>query len=138
MGDKRYNDKWNDVSLAAIERRNQHTKDALEKLKKIDRAKLSVADQLNYDLFQKDLEQDIESFQYKQFLAPVTQQGGIQTQDELAQFINFQTVKDYEDWIARLNAFPVLMDQTLDLMREGKTRKHYASEDRDAESSGAD
>ena len=40
------------------------------KLKKIDRAKLSVADQLNYDLFQKDLEQDIERFQYKQFLAP--------------------------------------------------------------------
>ncbi|CAN5600304.1 DUF885 domain-containing protein [soil metagenome] len=120
LGDKRYNDKWSDVSLAAIEKRNQHTKDALEKLKKIDRAKLSVADQLNYDLFQKDLEQDIERFQYKQFLAPISQQGGIQTQDELAQFIIFTTVKDYEDWIARLNAFPVLMDQTLDLMREGK------------------
>ena len=120
MGDKRYNDKWSDNSLAAIERRNQHTKDALEQLKKIDRAQLSVADQLNYDLFKKDLEQSLESFQYKQFLAPISQQGGIQTQDELAQFINFTTVKDYEDWIARLNAFPVLMDQTLELMREGK------------------
>lgn len=120
LGDKRYNDKWGDNSLAAIEKRNQHTKDALEQLKKIDRAKLSVADQLNYDLFKKDLEQDIERFQFKQFFAPISQQGGIQTQDELAQFLIFTTVKDYEDWIARLNAFPVLMDQTLDLMREGK------------------
>ncbi|MEO6587798.1 MAG: DUF885 domain-containing protein, partial [Pyrinomonadaceae bacterium] len=120
LGDKRYNDRWNDLSLAAIEKRNQHTKDALENLKKINRTKLSIADQLNYDLFKKDLEQSIESFQFKQFLAPISQQSGIQTQDELAQFIIFTTVKDYEDWIARLNAFPVLMDQTLDLMREGK------------------
>ena len=61
LGDKRYNDKWTDVSLTAIERRTQDTKNGLERLKKIDRAKLSVADQLNYDLFQKDLEQSLES-----------------------------------------------------------------------------
>lgn len=107
LGDKRYNDKWGDNSLAAIERQNRHTKDALENLKKIDRSQLSFADQLNYDLFRKDLEQSIEGFQYNQFLTLITQQGGIQTQDELAQFIVFTTVKDYEDWIARLNAFPV-------------------------------
>ncbi len=120
LGDKRYNDRWGDASLAAIERRNDHTKETLEKLKAIDRTQLSVADQLNYDLFKKDLEQDIERFQYKQFLLPISQSSGIQTQDELAQFLRFQNVKDYEDWIARINAFPVLMDQTLELMREGK------------------
>ena len=76
----------------------------------------------------------LESFQYKQFLAPISQQGGIQTQDELASFLTFQTVKDYEDWIARMNVFPVLMDQTLDLMREGNSENITASEDRDAES----
>lgn len=123
LGDKRYNDKWSDISLAAIERRNNHTKETLENLKRIDRAKLSVADQLNYDLFKKDLEEDIERFQFRQFLAPLSQQGGIQTQDELAQFLPFGTVKDYENWLARMNAFPVLMDQTLELMREGKSRK---------------
>ncbi len=71
LGDKRYNDKWSDLSLAAIERRNQHTKDALEQLKKIDRAQLSVADQLNYDLFKKDLEQSTSSvFNINSFLLP--------------------------------------------------------------------
>ncbi len=120
LGDKRYNDKWRDNSLAAFKKRNDENKAALEKLNKIDRSQLSVADQLNYDLFKKDYEQSIESFQFKQFLAPLSQQGGIQTQDDLANFLNFQTVKDYEDWLVRLNALPVLMDQTLDLMREGK------------------
>lgn len=120
LGDKRYNDKWSDISLAAIERRNNHAKETLETLKRLDRAKLSVADQLNYDLFKKGLEEDVERFQFKQFLAPLSQQGGIQTQDDLASFLSFETVKDYEDWIARMNAFPVLMDQTLEVMREGK------------------
>jgi len=37
--------------------------------------------------------------------------------------MSFETVKDYEDWIARMNAFPVLMGQTLLLMREGVKQK---------------
>jgi uncharacterized protein (DUF885 family) len=120
LGDKRYNDRWEDRSLAAIERRHRRNTEVLEKLKKIDRSQLSVSDRLNYDLFQKDYEESVERFQFKQFLLPVSQQGGIQTQDELAQFLQFRTVKDFEDWIARMNAFPVLMEQTLELMREGK------------------
>ena len=120
LGDKRYNDKWRDNSPAAFEKRNNENKAALEKLNKIDRSQLSAADQLNYDLFKKDYEQSIESYQFKQFLAPLSQQGGIQTQDDLANFLSFQTVKDYEDWLARLNALPVLMDQTLELMQAGK------------------
>jgi len=120
LGDKRYSDKWSDISLSAIERRNNHAKETLETLKKIDRAALSVADELNYDLFRKNLEEDTERFRFKQFLAPVSQQGGIQTQDDLASFISFETAKDYENWIARMNAFPVLMNQTIKLMSEGK------------------
>src|SRR3954463_4458525 len=57
MGDRRWNDRWGDQSLEAIHKREAHAKDALERLKKFDRTQLSAADQLNYDLFQKDLEQ---------------------------------------------------------------------------------
>src|SRR5947207_11540405 len=59
MGDRRWNDRWGDQSLEAIRKREEHAKDALARLKKFDRAQLSPADQLNHDLFQKDLEQDI-------------------------------------------------------------------------------
>ncbi|CAN5350979.1 DUF885 domain-containing protein [soil metagenome] len=120
LGDKRYNNRWNDESLTAIKSRNQHQIETLSRLTKINRAELSDKDKLNYDLFQKDLESALDNFKTQLYLLPINQRGGIQTSDELAEFLQFQTVKDYEDWIARLNAFPVLMEQTLALMKEGK------------------
>jgi uncharacterized protein (DUF885 family) len=123
LGDKRYNDRWADRSLPSFERRQQYRIATLNRLKKINRAQLSAADQLNYDLFKKDLEENIEGNKFQAYLMPLSQQGGIQTQDELAEFISFDKVKDYEDWIARLNAFPGYMDQTIALMREGQAKK---------------
>ncbi|MEP6822329.1 MAG: DUF885 domain-containing protein [Chthoniobacterales bacterium] len=123
LGDRRWNDRWDDDSLEAIQKREAHTKDTLERLKKIDRANLSVADQLNYDLFQKDLEQGIAGFRFRRYLLPINQRGGIQTADELGDLLRFQTVRDYEDWLARLKAFPVSMDQQITLMYEGMKSK---------------
>ena len=120
LGDKRYNDRWGDQSLEAIERRQQHRLETLEKLKKINREELSAKDRLNYDLFKKETEESIESHKYKSFLLPISQLGGIQTADELAQLLQFRTAKDYEDWIVRLESFPAYMEQTLALLKEGK------------------
>jgi prolyl oligopeptidase len=122
LGDKRYNNRWNDLSLEAIRKGNERNVQALAKLKQIDRAGLSEANRLNYDLFQKDLENSIESFQYQFYLLPINQSGGIQTTDDLANFLSFETAKDYDDWIARLNAFPAYTDQTIGLLREGKAK----------------
>jgi uncharacterized protein (DUF885 family) len=119
MGDRRWNDRWGDQTLEAIRKREEHTKDALVRLKKIDRTQLSPADQLNYDLFQKDLEQDIEGARFRSYLMPINQRGGIQTLDELTDRLRFENLKDFEDWVARLKAFPTLMDQNIALMREG-------------------
>ena len=119
MGDRRWNDRWGDQSLEAIRKREEHAKDALVRFKKIDRSQLSPADQLNYDLFQKDLEMDIEGAKFRTYLMPITQRGGIQTLDELGDRLRFETLKDFDDWVARLRAVPTLMDQNIALMREG-------------------
>jgi len=119
LGDRRWNDRWEDASLAAIEQRHGHASDVLARLKKIDRRKLSPKDQLNYDLFQKHYETATEEHAYHWYLAPLNQREGIQTADELADALRFETVKDYEDWIARLRSFPAYLDQTIALMREG-------------------
>ena len=119
LGDRRWNDRWDDASLETIRKQEDHARAALERINKIPRAKLSAADQLNYDLFRKDLESDIAGFRFRQYLLPIDQQGGIQTADELTEQLRFQTVKDYEDWVARLRSFPQLMDQTMALLREG-------------------
>ena len=123
LGDRRWNDRWGDQSLDAIRKREAHTTDALARLQKIDRAQLAAPEQLNYELFQKDLKDDIEAAKFREYLMPINQRGGIQTSDELADQLRFENVKDYEDWIARLRAFPTLMEQDLALMKEGASAK---------------
>jgi uncharacterized protein (DUF885 family) len=123
LGDRRYNDRWEDASLENIERQHQHRLETLKRLEAIQRARLSAADQLNYDLFRKDLENEIEAHRFRLYLLPVNQRGGIQTADELSELLRFQTVKDYEDWIARMRTLPTYMDQTIALMREGVRAK---------------
>ena len=53
-GDRRYNNLLPDLSAAAIERSHQLDQKVLENLAKIPRAPLPVAEQLNYDLFERD------------------------------------------------------------------------------------
>lgn len=119
LGDRRYNDRWTDVSLAAFERRHERNKQVLQRLTAIDYEGLSPADQLNYTLFQKDYTTAVEGHSYRWYLLPLDQREGIQTENELADALRFATLKDYRDWIARLRAFPAYADQTVALMREG-------------------
>lgn len=119
LGDRRYNDKWGDGSLSATERRHQHGLELIARLKKLDRSALAEADQLNYDLFIQDCERDAEGYGFRGFLRPINQLGGIQTVNEIADSLRFETLKDYEDWLARLRALPDQIHQDIAVMREG-------------------
>jgi uncharacterized protein (DUF885 family) len=119
LGDRRWNDRWEDRSLDSINRQHSHNVEVLAKLKAIDREALSPSDQLNYDLFSKDYENEIESHRYRWYLIPINQLWGVQNMDDLANALLFERVKDYDDWLARLRAFPSYIEQTIVLMREG-------------------
>src|SRR5205085_5527326 len=77
----------------------------------------------NYDLFQQEYQMRAEENQFHWYLVPLNQRGGIQTANELGDALRFDTPKDYDDWIARLNRFPAHMEQTIALMRQGM-REH--------------
>ena len=119
IGDRRWNDRWDDLSSQSLDAQHQHKRQLMEEISAVNRAALSEADQLNLDLFKRDLKMDIEGQPFHLHLMPVTQRDGIQLADELADSLRFETVKDYEDWIGRMNAFPVYMEQTIALMRQG-------------------
>ena len=119
LGDRRWNGRWEDASLDAIQAEHAHEVQVLETLKAIDRAQLSAPDQLNLDLFQRDYEVELEEYTYGWYLIPLYQREGIQLADGLADSLRFETPQDYEDWIARCRAFPTYMDQTMALMRQG-------------------
>jgi uncharacterized protein (DUF885 family) len=129
LGDRRWNDRWDDLSLSAIEADHQHNLQVLAQLRAMERERLPAADQLHYDLFRRDYETWVEEHRFKWYLVPVNQVGGIpegvkqppgiQTAYQLAGNLRFETVQDYEEWITRLGGFGTYVEQILVLMREG-------------------
>jgi uncharacterized protein (DUF885 family) len=118
-GDRRYNDRWTDLGLEAIARREAADREALARLRAIDRAQLSPADRLNYDVFAWQLERDVERQKYREYLRPLSQRGGVQTADEIVEVLPFADERDYLDWIKRLERVPAMVEQTTALLREG-------------------
>lgn len=125
-GDARYNDRWPDMSAAGIARRHQHDRDTLAALRAIPRAGLTPAEQLDYDLFAREYEQRLATHAFKPWLWQIDHQGGIQTLSEVTEILSFRSVKDYEDWIKRLQGVGPLVDQHIALLdeavREGRTQ----------------
>ena len=120
LGDNRFNDKLNDTSYETILKRQGETRELQETIKKIDRSKLSEDDQLNYDLYLQGIEKQIEGFQFLSYLIPIDQMGGIQIGFAgISNYMPFNNVKDYENYLARMRAFPTKLDQTIDLMKRG-------------------
>ncbi|HEX4300183.1 MAG TPA: DUF885 domain-containing protein [Gammaproteobacteria bacterium] len=120
LGDYRYNDKWPDVSLAAVQKRHAEDQQALADLLKIDRSALSTQDQVSYDLFKWLGDDDNDSYKFHEYLFPLNQLDGIQTIGDIAtQSLRFETAKDYQDWLTRLKTFGPYMDQTIALLQQG-------------------
>ncbi|TDK23449.1 DUF885 domain-containing protein [Luteimonas aestuarii] len=118
-GDRRYNDRWTDLSLDAIAARQAADREALATLLAFDREALNDADRLHFDVMRWQLEKSIERQQYREYLRPVNQRGGPQTIAQIAEVLPFATTRDYRDWLARMAALPRRLEQVVVLMREG-------------------
>lgn len=123
LGDRRWNDQWKDRSVRAHYQRERHHEEVLKQLRRVRRGELSPEDQLNYDLFQYINTQRKERLALMTYLMPLNHRHGIQTANELADALRFETVKDYEDWITRLTRFPDYVDQTIELLKHGLIRE---------------
>ncbi|HUP61325.1 MAG TPA: DUF885 domain-containing protein [Thermoanaerobaculia bacterium] len=120
VGDRRYNERLTDRSADAFERRRVHDRETLQRIEAIDRSKLSDDDRINYDLFLLHSRNAVEGDRYPFELMPMTQQGGVQDLlSELAQAIPRDTVKDHEQFLVRMRAFPRAVDDTIALLRRG-------------------
>ena len=120
LGDKRWNDKLDDFSQGAIDSDLEHTKRVLARFEAIDTTGFPTQEALNKTLMVRNLRMDLEGAQFKPWEMPVTQFGGIHIgMPDMVSVLSFENVKDYQDYIARLKALPVLFDQTEIQMRKG-------------------
>ena len=118
------NDRWTDVSAAAVARRKAELDLPLKALATIDRAKLGPEDALDYDLFKRRAEARLEGRRFPWELMPLNQLGGIQ--QSIPQMLGDQmptrTAADYDAIVSRLRGITVLVDQTIAAMKEGLRR----------------
>ena len=122
LGMHDYDHLWPDVSLEAIEKRHERDMAVLRQLDEIDQSKLSPADRINYQLFRQERATRVEGHRFGGYLLPINQRGGLQDAGNLADSLRFEKEADYEAWLARMEAFPSYVDQTIELMREGMRR----------------
>ena len=124
FGDYRYNDKLADYSLDAIAQRNKTNQAFLSRLEAIPTTGFSDQDQLSHDLLVRVLEQRIADFNLKEYEMPINQQNGIHTSlADLPLSVPFDSVKHYEDYIARLHQIPRVLSQTTEVLRAGMKDK---------------
>ena len=139
LGDRRWNDRWGDNSLDAIGRRHEHNREVIVKLARVNRAALSPADQLSYDLFKKRYETDIEGFQYRWYLLPLNQLGGVHTVNQLAENLRFRNPQRLRRLAsAAKSSSPAHRPDRSGADALGNQRTNHSSQDRFAVSSGPD
>jgi uncharacterized protein (DUF885 family) len=93
-----FDDRWTDVSLDAIARRQREIQAPLNVIASISRAALTPADQLNYDLFQRDLDLANEGTRFKSEYLAISQMGGVQQQvPETLDISPRASVQDYQN-----------------------------------------
>jgi uncharacterized protein (DUF885 family) len=124
FGDDRYNDQLAEYSLAAIVERHKTDETFLARLKAIPSNGFSDRDRLSHDLLIRVLELRIADFDLKEYEMPINQQNGIHTSlADLPLSVPFDSVKHYEDYVARLHQIPRVLNQTTEVLRAGMKGK---------------
>ena len=84
----------------------------------------SDQDRLSHDLLLRVLKQRITDFDLKEYEMPINQQNGVHTGlADLPLSVPFDSVKHYEDYIARLHQIPRVLSQTTEVLRAGMKDK---------------
>ncbi len=129
IGDDRYNDRF-EVSISPEWRQRSLavTRDFLERARAIDASKLDGQELLSYQVFVYNLERHIGAAKYPAHLLPINQ--FYSTPDYFAQLGSgsslhpFRTIKDYEDFLKRVDGFLAWVEQAIVNMNEG-IEKNY-------------
>jgi uncharacterized protein (DUF885 family) len=120
LGDKRYDDQLTDYSVAAYDAQLARGRAYIEKLAAIDPTGLPDQVQLSRDLLLRQLIDSQEEARFKPWELPVNQQNGFHADlPRLVGQLSFDTVEDYDHYIARLNKVPAAFQQITENMSTG-------------------
>ncbi|GLG84449.1 DUF885 domain-containing protein [Acinetobacter calcoaceticus] len=121
LGDLRYNNRWTELSKNQIEKDKKSTQNFLKRFEAIDSTGFSATDQLNKDLMIYQLKETLKSYDLKLYEMPFNQMWGLHLQfPGFISSIPFDNAKQYQDYIARLKQIPLILDQGVQLAKQGQ------------------
>ncbi|HEX4783401.1 MAG TPA: DUF885 domain-containing protein [Candidatus Sulfotelmatobacter sp.] len=124
FGDYRYNDKLAERSLAALAEFHKTNQAFLARLQAVPTTGFDDRDQLSHDLMVRVLQQRITDYDLKEYEMPINQQNGVHTSlADLPLSMPFDSVKHYQDYIARLHQIPRVLNQSTEVLRAGMKDK---------------
>jgi uncharacterized protein (DUF885 family) len=119
-GDYRYSDRLDDRSLAALSAEHASDQNFLAHLRAIPTAGFPEQDALSHELLLRTLQQHSDDYELEEYEVPVSQMNGPHVDlADLPLSVPFQTLKQYEDYIARLHQIPRAFAQTEKVLRAG-------------------
>lgn len=124
IGDYRYNDRWSDISLAHVRQQKEDIEKWLARFSAIDTSGFPEQEKLNQSLMIRNQKEALEGIVLKSYEMPVDQFNGAHLQ--LAQFVAvvpFDSGRHYEDYLARLHGVPRLLDDVIEILRQGEKDK---------------
>ena len=124
IGDKRYNDRWSDLSETG-RRANLHALSAIaDRIKELDLSEFDAQDKLSAALLVRSVREAEESERFKEWQMPIDQIHGIHIDiPQLVASIPFDSGDDYENYLHRLRAIPLLFSQLENNLRQGLIEK---------------
>jgi uncharacterized protein (DUF885 family) len=124
LGDYRYNDRWSDNSLAHIQQQKEAIGKWLERFNAIDTNGFPEQEKLNQSLMLRNLNETLDGMELKTYEMPINQFFGAHLQ--LAQFVALvplDSTKHFEDYLSRLHKMPQLVDELIEILRQGEKDK---------------
>lgn len=119
-GVNEYNDQLPSMTPEDLARRASAKRGFVARLSEIDRGALDDQDRISYDMFRRTLEDEVAEFEFGAYRIPITVDNGFHISfARLPNQVPLSTAQDYENYIARLRAFPRYVDQHVALMRQG-------------------
>ncbi len=123
VGRHQYDDRLPSVTPADLQRRQTERTATLAALRRIDRSRLPASEQVNYEIFRRQIQEGMESFEFGDYQMPFNADSGFHINfSRLPKEMPLATVRDYENYISRLKAWPRYVREQITLMRLGLAR----------------
>jgi uncharacterized protein (DUF885 family) len=123
VGDTRHNHLLPDFSLAAAGRSHAYYQSLARRLEAIPAEELTEEDRVSRDVFELEIRRNLDTYVSGAFLMPFNADSGFHIYfARLGEEVPLRTEQDYRNYIARLQAWPGVVDGLIETLREGLRR----------------